>query len=53
LVDNQSRVPIDIETFDTKLDRNAQTMQACFVLGGVIRRREINPEDVSELLLGW
>ena len=26
LVDDQSQVSIDIETFDTKLDRNAQTM---------------------------
>ena len=26
LVDDQSRVSVDIETFDTELDRNAHTM---------------------------
>ena len=53
LIDDQSRVSVDIETFNTELDRNAQTMYACFVFSCIIRCWEMNPEDVPELLLRW
>jgi hypothetical protein len=44
---------VDVKAFDTKVDCNAQTMKACLIFCSIVRCREVNSEDVAQLLIDW
>ena len=52
LVDDQRRVPIYHETFDIKLNGYTESVETCFIFGGVVEHRKVYPENVSVLILG-
>ena len=51
LVDNQRGVPVHHEAFDAELDGYAETIEACFVLHGVVGGRKMYAENISEFVL--
>ena len=53
LVDDQRRVPIYHEAFDTELNNYTESMETHFVFGGIVGGWKMNSENVSELVLGW
>jgi hypothetical protein len=53
LVNDEGRIAIDVETFDTKLNRNPHAGEASLVFYSVVRCREINSKDIAELCVGW
>ena len=52
LVDDQCRVSIYHEAFDAELNGYTESVETCFILGGVVGGRKVYPENVSELILG-
>ena len=52
LVDNQCGVPVYHEAFDTKLNGYTESMETCFIFGGVVGDRKMYLENVSEFVLG-
>ena len=52
LVDDQCRIPVHHEAFDTELDGYTESMETCFIFGGIVGGWKMNSEDVSELVLG-
>ena len=52
LVDDQRGVPIYHEVFDAELDGYMESMETCFIFGGVIGGWKMNLENISELVLG-
>ena len=52
LVDDQRGVPIYHEAFDTELNGYTESVETCFVFGGVVGGRKLYPENVSEFILG-
>ena len=51
LVDDQCRIPIHHEAFDTELDGYMESVETCFVFGDVIGGWKMNSENVLELVL--
>ena len=52
LVDDQRGVPIHQEAFDTELNGYTESVETCFIFGGVVGGRKVYLENVSELILG-
>ena len=52
LVDDQHGVIVYHEAFDTELDGYTESMETCFIFGGVVGGWKMNSENVSELVLG-
>ena len=52
LVDDQCRVPVYHEVFDAELNGYTESVETCFIFGGVVGGRKVYPENVSELILG-
>ena len=53
MVDDQCRVSVYHEAFDAKLDGYKESVETCFIFGGVVGGRKVYPENVSELILSW
>jgi hypothetical protein len=53
LVNDQSRITINVETFYTEFDRNPHAVETGLVFCSIVRCREIDLEDVAELFIGW
>ena len=53
LVDDQRRVSVYHEAFDTELDGYMKSVETCFIFRGVVGGWKMNLEDVSELVLSW
>ena len=53
LVDDQRRVFVYHEVFDTELDGYTKSVETCFIFRGIVGSWEMNSEDVSELVLSW
>ena len=51
LVDDQHRVFIYNEAFDTELDGYTKSVETCFIFHGIVGGWKMNSEDVSELVL--
>ena len=52
LVDDQCRIPVHHEAFDVELDGYTESVETCFIFGGVVRGHKLYPENVSELIIG-
>ena len=52
LVDNQRGVPVHHEAFDAELDGYTESVETCFIFGGIVGGRKVYPENVSKLILG-
>jgi len=52
LVDDQRGVSVHHEAFDAELDGYTETMETCFVFGGIVGGRKMNSENVLELVFG-
>ena len=52
LVDDQRGVPVHHEPFDAELDGYTESVETCFIFGGVVGGRKVYLENVSELILG-
>jgi hypothetical protein len=44
---------VDVKALDTEVDCNAQTMKTCLVFCSVVRCREVDLEDLAQLLISW
>ena len=51
LVDDQHKVSVYHEAFDAELDGYMESMETCFIFGGVVGGRKMYPENISELIL--
>ena len=51
LVDDQCGVPVYNDMFNTKLNGYTESMETCFIFGGVVGGQKVYPENVSELIL--
>ena len=52
LVDDQRGVPVYHEAFDAELNGYTESVETCFIFGGVVGGQKVYPENVSELILG-
>ena len=52
LVDDQRGVHVYHEAFDIELNGYTESMETCFIFGGVVGGRKVYPKNVSELILG-
>ena len=52
LVDDQRGVSVYHEVFDAELDGYTETVETCFIFGGVVGGWKMNSENVSELVFG-
>ena len=52
LVDDQHRVSVYHEAFDAELDGYTESVETCFIFGGVVGGRKMYLENISELILG-
>ena len=52
LVDDQRGVPVYHEAFDAELNGYTESVETCFIFGGVVGGHEVYPEDISKLILG-
>ena len=52
LVDDQRRVSVYHEAFDAKLDGYTESVETCFIFGGVVGGLKINSENVLDIILG-
>ena len=48
LVDDQCGVPVYHEAFDAELNGYTESMETCFIFGGVVGGRKVYPESVLE-----
>ena len=39
--------------FDAELNGYTESVETCFIFGGVVGGRKMYPENISELILGW
>ena len=53
LVDDQRRVLVYHDAFNAKLNGYTESMETCFIFGGVVGGQKMYPENVSELILCW
>ena len=51
LVDDQHGVVVYHEAFDTELDGYTESMETCFIFGGVVGGWKMNSENVLKLVL--
>ena len=52
LVDDYRGVPIYHDAFNIELDGYTESVETCFIFGGVVGGWKMNSENVSELILG-
>ena len=52
LVDDQRGVPVYHKVFDTELNGYTESVETCFVFGGVVGCRKMYLENISKLILG-
>ena len=52
LVDDQRGVPVYHEAFDAELNGYTESVETCFIFGGVVGGRKMYAENISELILG-
>ena len=52
LVNDQRRIPVHHEAFDAELNGYTESVETCFIFGGVVGGQKVYPENVSELILG-
>ena len=52
LVDDQRGVSVYHEAFDTKLDGYTETVETCFIFGGVVGGWKMYSKNVSEFVFG-
>ena len=52
LVDDQRRVPVYHDAFNVELNGYTESMETCFIFGGVVGGQKMYLENVSELILG-
>ena len=52
LVDDQRGVPIYHEAFDAELNGYTESVETCFVFGGIVGDQKIYPKNISKLILG-
>ena len=52
LVDDQRGVPVYHEAFDAELNGYTESVETCFIFGGVVGGQKVYPENISELILG-
>ena len=39
--------------FDTKFNDYMESVETCFIFGGIVGGQKVYPENVLELILGW
>ena len=52
LVDDQRGVPIYHEAFDAELNGYTESVETCFIFGGVVGGRKMYLKNISEFILG-
>ena len=52
LVDDQCRIPVHHEAFDAKLDGYTESVETCFIFGGVVGGWKMYSKNVSEFVFG-
>ena len=52
LVDYQRRVPVYHEVFDTELDGYTESVETCFIFGGVVGGWKMDSKNILELVFG-
>ena len=52
LVDDQHGVPVHHEAFDAELDGYTETVEICFIFGGVVGGWKMYSKNVLELVFG-
>ena len=52
LVDDQRGVPIYHDMFDAEVNGYTESVETCFIFGGVVGGLKVYPENVLELILG-
>ena len=52
LVDDQRGVPVYHDAFNAELNVYTESVETCFIFGGIVGGRKMYPENVSELILG-
>jgi len=52
LVDDQCGVSVYHEAFDAELDGYTESVETCFIFGGVVGGWKMNSENISKLVLG-
>ena len=52
LVDDQRGVPIYHDALKAKLNGYTESVETCFIFGGIVGGRKIYSENISELILG-
>ena len=52
LVDDQRGVPVYHEAFDAEINGYTESVETCFIFGGVVGGWKVYPENVSKLILG-
>ena len=52
MVNDQDRITVHHEVLDAELNGDAETMETCFVFGGVVGGRKMYSENISKFILG-
>ena len=52
LVADQRGVPLYHDAFDAELNGYTESVETCFIFGGIVGGQNVYPENVSELILG-
>ena len=52
LVDDLCGIPVHHEAFDVELDGYTESVETCFIFGGIVGGWKMYSENVSELILG-
>ena len=52
LVDDQRGVPIYHEVFDAELNGYTESVETCFIFGGIVEGWKMYSENISELIFG-
>ena len=52
LVNDQSGVPVYHDVFNAELNGYTESVETCFIFGGVVGGQKVYPENISEFILG-
>ena len=52
LVDDKRGVPVYHDAFNAELNGYMESMETCFIFGGIVGGRKMYPKNVSELIIG-
>ena len=53
LVDDQRGVPVYHDAFNAEFNGYTESVETCFIFGGVVGGQKMYSENTSELILGW